>query len=134
VKGLKRPVGGVLRINYGPGHTVQKVQAELFGMMFKEGNVWVSYCPQLDLSSGGDTKEEAQENLLKVVKIFFDECVKRGTLEAALGDLGWACETPTKEIISCKNAELPDDIPSAFIIDKIGKGKDWRMTVKSELQ
>ena len=58
-------------------------------VVFKEDDAFVAYTPALDLSTCGDTYEEAQRNFHEAVTLFFAECVSRGTLEDALASLGW---------------------------------------------
>ena len=38
----------------------------------KEGNGYVSLCPELDVASQGDTVEEASANLKEAVELFFE--------------------------------------------------------------
>ena len=52
--------------------------------IWKEGNVYVSYCPQLDVSSCGDTIEEARRMLREAVSLFVEEAEKMGTLQIIL--------------------------------------------------
>lgn len=58
-------------------------------IVVKEDDAFVAYTPALDLSTCGDTYEEAYRNFGETVRLFFDECVARGTLEDALASLGW---------------------------------------------
>ena len=58
-------------------------------MYFKEGEMFVWYSPVLDLSTCGATFEEAQKNFREALQIFFQECIKQGTLEKALESYGW---------------------------------------------
>lgn len=55
----------------------------------KEADQFVAYTPVLDLSTSGNTLEEAKNNFTEAVEIFFDEIVQMGTLEDVLLDLGW---------------------------------------------
>lgn len=55
----------------------------------KEADQFVAYTPALDLSTSGNTLEEAKINFTEAVGIFFDEIVQMGTLEDVLLDLGW---------------------------------------------
>lgn len=57
--------------------------------VFMEDRIWVAYCPALEVSSYGDTKEEAQKALEEAMEIFFEETIERGTLEKVLLQLGW---------------------------------------------
>jgi len=37
-----------------------------------EGDVYVAFCPELDVASQGDTVEEARRNLAEAVELFFE--------------------------------------------------------------
>lgn len=63
----------------------------------QEGRFWVSYCPSLDLSSQGDTREEARDAVSEAAQLWFDSCVERGTLAEALAELGWHAIPPGKK-------------------------------------
>jgi predicted RNase H-like HicB family nuclease len=52
--------------------------------VWKEGPTFVSYSPELDVSSCGDSVAEARARLREAVSLFLDECSGRGTLEAIL--------------------------------------------------
>jgi len=56
---------------------------------FREGKVFVAYSPALDISTSGKDFKEVKQRFDEVVQIFFDETLKRGTLDEALGELGW---------------------------------------------
>ncbi len=55
----------------------------------KEEEMFVAFSPALDLSSCGETFEEAQDNFEEAVNIFLEECSKDGTLSDVLESLGW---------------------------------------------
>jgi predicted RNase H-like HicB family nuclease len=55
----------------------------------REGKKYVAYTPALDLSTSGRTYKEAKRRFSEIVNIFFEELVKKGTLEEVLRDLGW---------------------------------------------
>ncbi|MGB3193510.1 MAG: type II toxin-antitoxin system HicB family antitoxin [Limnoraphis sp.] len=38
----------------------------------REGDGYVSLCPELDLASQGDTVEEARSNLIEALELFFE--------------------------------------------------------------
>jgi len=59
------------------------------GGVWKEGNMYTSYCPELDLASCGETIEQAKKNLLEVVEIFIEETSKLGTLRELLEEAGY---------------------------------------------
>lgn len=45
---------------------------ELTAVIEREGNGYVSLCPELDKASQGDTVEEARQNLLEALELFFE--------------------------------------------------------------
>ena len=57
--------------------------------IWKEGNMYTAYCPELDVASCGRNIEEARKNLLEVIKIHLEEATKLGTLKAFLEDAGY---------------------------------------------
>jgi len=38
----------------------------------REGGGYVSFCPELDIASQGDTIEESRENLREALELFFE--------------------------------------------------------------
>jgi predicted RNase H-like HicB family nuclease len=57
--------------------------------VWKEGPTFVSYTPELDVSSCGDSVAEARTRLREAVCLFLEECSRRGTLEAILAESGF---------------------------------------------
>ena len=72
-----------------PKGRVRVAVEELPIIFIREGDMFVAYCPFLDLSTAGPTFEEARKNFDEAVGIFFEECVKHKTLDRALASLGW---------------------------------------------
>ncbi len=62
---------------------------EFEGIVFKEGRTYVSYCPELDVSSCGNTIDEARKNLKIAVSLFLEEAEKMGTLDEILYESGY---------------------------------------------
>ncbi|MFQ5646903.1 MAG: type II toxin-antitoxin system HicB family antitoxin [bacterium] len=96
-------------------NNAQAIKTRLQVDFFKEGKVFVAYCRALDLSSCGDTFEEAKNNFEEAMQIFFDEIVKMGTLEDVLMECGWqktkSKEHPLTPPISIGNIEEKISIP-----------------------
>ena len=61
-------------------------------LVWQEDNVYVSYCPQLDVSSCGDTLEDARRMLKEAVRLFIEEAEKKGTLQDILEESGYHFE------------------------------------------
>lgn len=68
---------------------VAKVQVNIPVSVFREGKQFIAYTPVLDLASYGDTYEEAKRRFEEVLEIFFEETMKKGTLEEVLLEFGW---------------------------------------------
>ncbi len=47
------------------------MKKQLTAIIEREGDGYVSLCPELDIASQGDTIEEARKNLREAVELFF---------------------------------------------------------------
>ena len=56
--------------------------------IWKEGNMYVSYCPELDISSCGENVQQAKQNLLETILINIEETKKAGTIEKFIEECG----------------------------------------------
>ena len=65
------------------------VSIEFDMIVLKEEKNFVAYSPELDVSSCGDTVEEAKANLKTAVRLFIEEAEKMGTLEDILTEAGY---------------------------------------------
>jgi len=45
---------------------------QMTAIIEREGNGYVSFCPELDIASQGDTVHEARENLREALELFFE--------------------------------------------------------------
>ncbi len=45
---------------------------KLTAIIEREGNGYVSLCPELDIASQGDTVEQARDNLQEALELFFE--------------------------------------------------------------
>lgn len=61
--------------------------------LFREDNQIVAYCPHLNVSSFGDSPEEAKASLKEAVSLFLEECQKIGTLNEVLEEAGYHFES-----------------------------------------
>ncbi len=64
-------------------------QIKFDGIIFKEGETFIAYSPKLDVSSCGNTIDEARKNLKIAVRLFLEEAEKMGTLEVILQESGY---------------------------------------------
>lgn len=56
--------------------------------LWREGNMYVSFCPELDIASCGETVAQAKKNLIEVILINLEEAAKLGTLADLLREAG----------------------------------------------
>ena len=56
--------------------------------IWKEGNMYVSYCPELDIASCGEDVHQAKKNLMEAILINIEETRKMGTFERFIEDCG----------------------------------------------
>jgi predicted RNase H-like HicB family nuclease len=80
--------------------------------IWKEGNMYVSYCPELDISSCGKDVQQAKKNLLEAITINIEETKKMGTFEQFLEDCGLEETNPDilsarKELVGFTPIEVP---------------------------
>lgn len=78
----------------------------------KEENSFVAYCPALELSSYGDSSEDAKDGFEDAVKIFIDEALKRGTLEKMLLNFGWTLRKKPQPLYEPNVAAMNDAFKS----------------------
>lgn len=45
---------------------------QMTAIIEREGSGYVSFCPELDIASQGDTVQEARENLREALELFFE--------------------------------------------------------------
>ena len=58
--------------------------------LWQEGNMYVSYCPELDIASCGETIENAKKNLQEAISITIQETKRMGTFEQFLQEAGFS--------------------------------------------
>jgi predicted RNase H-like HicB family nuclease len=68
--------------------------------IWKEGNMYVSYCPELDIASCGEDVQQAKRNLLEAIVINIEETKKMGTFEQFLEESG--LEEVSADILSAR--------------------------------
>jgi hypothetical protein len=66
-----------------------KVKGKIPVLFFKEGKKFIAYCPVIDISTCGDTEEQASKRISEAAAIFFNEIIKMGTVDDVLSERGW---------------------------------------------
>lgn len=79
-------------------------------VIFKEGETFVAYCPELDVSSCGANPDQARQNLRTAVRLFLEEAERMGTLADLLTEAGYHEDSQGKwnppKMIAVESAEL----------------------------
>ena len=57
---------------------------------FKEGDLYVALAPELNVSSLGETLEEARRSIQEAVEAFVEECERMGTLHEVMEEAGFS--------------------------------------------
>ena len=57
--------------------------------LYEEDDQYIALCPELNVSSFGDTPAEALAALKEVVALFVEECQRLGTLSFVLEEAGY---------------------------------------------
>jgi hypothetical protein len=68
---------------------ITHIEAKIPVLTFQEGHKIVAYSPALDLSSYGDTEQQARKRFAEVAMIFLNEIRRMGTMEEVLEECGW---------------------------------------------
>lgn len=97
------------------------VSAKLGVDIYYDGQIYTAYCEALELSTYGDSLEDAQRAFEDAVHIFITETDKAGTLERELVKLGWKLQSLPEPVYklprlkaSRKHAENRIMIPVTF--------------------
>ncbi|MFQ5628229.1 MAG: type II toxin-antitoxin system HicB family antitoxin [bacterium] len=64
-------------------------QIDLHVDYFEEEGVIVALCPQLQVSSFGNTLQEAETSIREAIELFFEGCESLGTLDEILEESGF---------------------------------------------
>ncbi|RYD54876.1 MAG: hypothetical protein EOP56_18075 [Sphingobacteriales bacterium] len=83
-------------------------------LVFQQGDFYVAYCPSLELSSYGETVQDAKEAFDEAMNSYIEDCHANGTLQQDLVQHGWKLN-----IMNQAHAEPPPminlDIPSGLL-------------------
>ena len=64
-----------------------KIEFDIF--VFKEDENYVAYCPELDISSCGNSIEHSKKMLKTAIRLFLEEAEKMNTLEDILEEANY---------------------------------------------
>lgn len=55
----------------------------------RDGRAWLAWCPSIDVRTQARTKKGALEALREAVQLWFESCIERDVLDAALKEVGF---------------------------------------------
>jgi predicted RNase H-like HicB family nuclease len=76
VKASRHGLVGYPGVKQPPTSRGKEMKRQLTAIIEREGNGYVSLCPELDIASQGDTIEEARKNLQEALELFFEAASK----------------------------------------------------------
>ena len=97
-----------------------ELSAKLPVCLKKEDEVYIAHCPVLDVYSQGYSEEEAKNNLIEAIVLFFQSCIKRGTLDAVLKESGFEKARPYKKPITSEKDYI--NVPIHFAVPQTHPG------------
>ncbi len=74
--------------------TTQKIDTKIPVIIFEEGSKIIAYSPAIDISTYGNTEEQARKRFIEAASIFFTELIKMGTVDDVLAECGWQKVAP----------------------------------------
>ena len=76
--------------------SARSIEVKVDVILIKEGEYYVALCPSLNVSSYGQSQEEAKAAFDGAFKIFISETDKKGNLEKELLKNGWVLQQQPK--------------------------------------
>lgn len=70
------------------GEKMARTRLRVKMQILQENGQYVALCPELHLSSYGDSLESARKSLVEAIHAFIFECIEMGTLEYVLDESG----------------------------------------------
>lgn len=93
-----------------------KITIKVGVYLFREDNVFIAYCPALDMSGYGENENEAKKSFEQSMSIYVEYCIRKNTLVADLKKHGWDIKSKRQRKI-----KSPD---ISAMMDKIPEFKD----------
>ena len=72
-----------------PRKQVVSYNVRLHAWFRKDGREWIVWCPAVDVMTQSRTRKRALESLREAVELWFESCIQRGVLAAALKEVGF---------------------------------------------
>ncbi len=72
--------------------SIKSVEVQVDVVLIKEGEFFVALCPSLNISTYGDSEQDAKKSFDEALHIFIEETDKKGNLEKELLKFGWTLQ------------------------------------------
>ena len=82
-----RATGQIVRLPAERLKLAMQNMRRLTCVLQREGDGFVSFCPELDIASQGDTIEQARANLIEAVELFFETADKNEITQRLRGEM-----------------------------------------------
>jgi hypothetical protein len=83
-------------VRSGKTQKTDNINAKIPVILFEEGRKFVAYSPAIDISTCGDSEEQARKRFIEAAAIFFEEITRMGTIDEVLSECGWT-QMPGKQ-------------------------------------
>ncbi len=82
----------------------------------RDGREWLAWCPGIDVMTQAGTKKKVLESLREAVQLWFESCIERNVLDAALKEVGFEEVSADEELLKGSNVikihRLTPDMPA----------------------
>ena len=79
--------------------TITSYSVRLETWLRRDGTQWLVWCPSIEVMTQARTKKKAFESLRQAVQLWFESCIERGVLDAALKEVGFEKVPADEEVL-----------------------------------
>lgn len=91
------------------------VEVQLGVLVFQELDSYLAYCPALNLSTYGDSINDAKEAFEDALKCYLEDCAKMGTLDKDLKAHGWTMNYAIGNVSVMPPKDVALNIPAGVL-------------------
>lgn len=101
------------------------IELQLSVLVFQEGEFYVSYCPSLEMTSYGDSIQDAKDAFDEAMRIYFEDCQKNKTLQQDLISHGWKFIQHNNDIKPEPPSQVQLEIPAGLLRTQFNE--NWKV-------
>lgn len=91
------------------------VDLQLSVLVFEEAGAYLAYCPSLDMSTYGESVNDAKEAFTDMMKACVEYWEQHGTMEKDLTAHGWALKIEDQNCAATPPREVALNIPAGML-------------------